>query len=141
MHHLLLVLLHEHRLLLRHEHLLLGLFVLPVGLLVSFHHFLFLPVFLLLLLVFLEDDFTIFINNFFLNVGLTNLVGHGLLLLHHHKLLLLLEQGLELLFVELIQEVLTEYWHLYQVGWTHLILHDHLLHLGLRLGLIKLLLL
>ena len=44
----------------------------------------------------------------------------GLLLLEHHELLLLLEQSLELLFVQLVQELFAQDWHLYEVSWLHL---------------------
>lgn len=45
-----------------------------------------------------------------------------LLLLKHHELLLLLKKGLELLFIELVQEFLAEDWHLNQVAVSHVAL-------------------
>lgn len=54
-----------------------------------------------------------------------------LLLLQHHELLLLLEQGLELLFVELVEELLAKDWHLDQVAVGHVALQDLVLQVEL----------
>ena len=63
-----------------------------------------------------------------------------LLLLEHHQLLLLFQESLKLLFVELVEEFLTENRHLHQVVWHVLILHQHLVHLSLITANLELLL-
>ena len=74
----------------------------------------------------------------------THLVLLLILLLQHHQLLLLLEKGLELLFIKLIQELLTKDWHFYKIlgnclfllGLLQiLLLHQELLLLSLILCL------
>ena len=68
-----------------------------------------------------------------------------LLLLEHHELLLLLQEGLELLFVQLVQEFFAQNWHFYKILGHHcglaLVLGHHLSHRHLLLKLLLLILL
>lgn len=123
--HLLLLELHDHCLLLLHLHV---------------EHFLLLLLLLLLLIFVLGVDRLIFRNllrsilcfkllDFFTNREVLLLLIDLLilLLLQHHELLLLLKERLKLLFVELIQKLFAQNWHLNKL----------LADLPLRLGLVS----